>query len=269
MDSQAGGNPYAAPTASVRFIPGQEDSNFIPDGRSVPMGNGFAWISAAWQLFRRQPGTWTGFAVAYFVIAVGLSLLYALPIVGPIMYLFTMFLPVLFAAGVVHSCDLLRREGKFAFADLFIALKRKTFSLLLANLICLIALFFLLMVVTFGSIFLATANLPSLLATDTPIAEKILLSTLPIFFIVSFLYVMAIWFAPALIIMHNFTPFNAVKTSFLACLKSIPAGIIFFLVLGVLIFISALPLLLGLLVTIPMAFVCYYTTYRDVFFDVD
>ncbi|MDR2925791.1 MAG: hypothetical protein LBU76_07590 [Azoarcus sp.] len=262
INEQPNNNPYAAPTAEVGFVPDREEADFIPGGRSVPVGNSIAWISASWELFKRQPGTWVGFVVAYFVIALGLSLLGKIPLIGIIANICVVCLPILLVAGVVYSCDLLRREGKFAFGDLFIALKRQTVPLLL---VCLLALgFFIVITILSGVFFVGMMGVQASLSTGIGMA---LVGTL-IFIVISALYGMAIWFAPALIIMHNATPLAAVKASFSACRKNIPAGIVFFIAMCVLMFISAIPLGLGLLVTMPMMFICYYTTYRDVFFDV-
>ncbi len=52
---------------------------------------------------------------------------------------------------------------------------------------------------------------------------------------------------------------NAVK-------KNLAGGFLFFLLMGIVIFISALPLLLGLIITFPMFIITYYTTYRSIFY---
>jgi len=177
------------------------------------------------------------------------------------------FVQMLLIAGLIHSCDLLRREGAFSFNDFFIAFQRKTGPLVI---LVLITFGFLVGVLLIATIFLGAGSLLALSSSDP---ETMLAATggggivgIIIMIIGLAIYAMAAWFAPALIIMHDITPFSALKMSFSACLKNILPGIIFFIVMTVLMVVSAIPLLLGLLVTVPMLFICYYTTYRSVFF---
>ena len=54
-------NPYAAPRSPVQDAPvSLPDGDFIPDGRSVPAGNGWRWIADAWAFTGQQRGTFIG-----------------------------------------------------------------------------------------------------------------------------------------------------------------------------------------------------------------
>ena len=77
---------------------------------------------------------------------------------------------------------------------------------------------------------------------------------------------MALWFAPALVVFHNLKPAQALKDSFLACLKNMIPFTLYSLVLLVLAVIAAIPLGLGFLVLIPVAIASIYAAYRDIFF---
>ncbi|MDR2881027.1 MAG: hypothetical protein LBV29_03925 [Azoarcus sp.] len=253
--------PYAPPTADIEFKPGSEETNFIPGGRPVSMGNGFSWISSSWGLFKQQAITWIMFTLAYVGICILLSVI---PVVGDIL---SLFIPTLIIAGVIYSCDLLRRVGSFTFGDLFTAFQRKTGSLMI---LCLIA---------FGLLFLAILLLlvvfASSIFTDSPVFDynEVFASFRPSLlmiltgFIILVTWAMSMMFAPALVMMHDIRPFEALQMSLSACLKNLLPGFIFWVVLSVLIILSLIPLGLGLLVTIPMFFICYYTSYRSIFFD--
>ena len=55
------------------------------------------------------------------------------------------------------------------------------------------------------------------------------------------------------------------KMSLVGCFKNILPGIVFFLCGIGLVVVSMIPLFLGLLVSIPIMVLTYYTVYRDIF----
>jgi len=255
-------NPYAPPTAEVGFDPGVESANFIPGGRTVSAGSSLAWISGAWNLFKQKAGLWVGFALAY-----GATILVSafIPFIGNLVM---MFLPILLVAGVVYSCDLLEREDSFAFSDFFIGLKRQTGPLLI---VCMIAFGFMIVLMIVAFLFFGTAMVGMIAGakSSSTAGTSVGVAAMVIGGIVvlagSFVYGMGIWFAPALVIMHNVEPVRAIKMSFSACLKNILPGIVFFLVMTVLWVLAVIPVGLGMLIVGPMFFISYYTSYRDIF----
>lgn len=80
--------------------------------------------------------------------------------------------------------------------------------------------------------------------------------------------IMSIWFAPALVVLHNSKPFEAMKMSLKGCLKNIVPFLVFVFALMI---ISSLLIVftlgLGLLVVVPVAMITYYTSYRSVWTD--
>lgn len=271
MDHQDGNQPYtpyAPPTANIGLEPGVENAHFIPGGRSVSAGDAISWISDSWGLFKQQPVTWIGFLlfiVGMFVVSM------LIPLIGIIVMFCLSFLSFFFVAGVIHSCDLLRREGAFSFSDFFIGFQRNTGSLLL---LAVIALGFnIVMAFVIGTLFLP--GLIAAMSTNNPEAIQTALlgggviGMVIVSFIGGTIYAMAFWFAPALIIMHDLSLVEAIKMSFFACLKNLWPGFIFFIVMFVLVFISEIPLGLGLLITIPMVFINYYTSYRSIFLNTE
>ena len=77
--------------------------------------------------------------------------------------------------------------------------------------------------------------------------------------------VMALWFAPALVIFNDMQPVPALKSSFNACLKNIIPFLIYGIALFVLSLIASIPLFLGFLVLIPVIFTSIYTGYKDIY----
>jgi uncharacterized membrane protein len=76
---------------------------------------------------------------------------------------------------------------------------------------------------------------------------------------------MAVWFAPALVVFHDMPATTAMRMSFSGCLKNMVP----FLVYGILGFflaiLATLPLAAGWLVLVPMLWGSAYAGYRDIF----
>jgi uncharacterized membrane protein len=78
---------------------------------------------------------------------------------------------------------------------------------------------------------------------------------------------MAIWFAPPLVVFHEQGAGEAMKNSFIACLKNIVPFIVYSVILFVAAILASIPFGLGWLVLGPVVAASLYTSYRDVFFE--
>ena len=78
--------------------------------------------------------------------------------------------------------------------------------------------------------------------------------------------VMAIWFAPALVVFHERGAVEAMKESFAGCLKNIVPFLLYGVVLFVPAIVATIPLGLGWLVLGPVVAGSLYTAYRDIYF---
>ena len=81
------------------------------------------------------------------------------------------------------------------------------------------------------------------------------------------LIAMTYWFAPALIVLQGVGPIEALRMSFLACLKNIVPFLLYFLVALLLAIAATLPVFLGWFVLIPVMYCSIYAAFRDLFFD--
>jgi uncharacterized membrane protein len=79
--------------------------------------------------------------------------------------------------------------------------------------------------------------------------------------------VMAIWFAPALVIFHNVEPWAAMKQSFAGCLNNTLPFLVYGLVGIVLAIAASIPLMLGWILLVPVSLASIYTSYCDIFED--
>jgi uncharacterized membrane protein len=76
---------------------------------------------------------------------------------------------------------------------------------------------------------------------------------------------MAVWFAPALVILDEQPGFLALWLSLLACVRNALPLLLYSLVSSLLLLLALIPFTLGLILWIPVMLLTIYTSYRDVF----
>ena len=83
--------------------------------------------------------------------------------------------------------------------------------------------------------------------------------------VLSFVFAMALWFAPALVVLRDTPPVDALKQSWSATVGNVAA----FLVYGVLWIVAAvvatIPFGLGWLLLLPLTMLAIYCSYQDIF----
>jgi uncharacterized membrane protein len=79
--------------------------------------------------------------------------------------------------------------------------------------------------------------------------------------------VMAVWFAPALVVLRGVEPLQAMRLSFNGCLRNIVPFLLYGLVGIGLAIVATIPLLLGWLVLGPVTIASLYTSYCDIYED--
>jgi uncharacterized membrane protein len=92
-----------------------------------------------------------------------------------------------------------------------------------------------------------------------------LLLTLLIFFALLIPLMMAYWFAPPLVVFHKLEPLQAMKMSFMGCLKNFVPFLVYGLLGLILAIAASIPLMLGWLVVWPMFIGSLYASYRDIY----
>lgn len=149
-----------------------------------------------------------GFSIFFFLITPLLSFLGA-------------WINMLFSGGIMYACNRSATYGELKFKHLFAAFasKKKAFFIFL--------LFYLAAVVV-AAILFATVFTAGMITTPepNPATSPLILSTFVVLIIFFVLLLMSIWFAPCLIMLHDVKPWTAMKMSFTACLRNIPAGIV-------------------------------------------
>lgn len=257
-------NPYAAPRAAVADAVSPQEGNFVPGGRGVAAGNGWTWIAEGWGLFKRQPGMWIAIIVVLLVISVVAGFI---PIVGSIAM---MVLYPVFTAGLMLGCRAQAEGGELEFGHLFAGFRDRVGPLAAVGGIYLGATLLIALVVGLvtgvGMVAMmsggAGASDPAVAAgalTGMLLAVLVMLALmLPI--------VMAVWFAPALVVFHERGAVEAMKESFTGCLKNIVPFLLYGVILLLFAILASIPIALGWLVLAPVMIASLYTAYRNIYF---
>lgn len=254
-------NPYAAPKAQVADDTVAPGGNLVASGRTVPTGNGWTWLTSAWALFRAAAGTWIAMMV---VLAVIFLLLAIFPLVGP---LASMILGPVFTGGLMIASRNAEQGGNVEFSQLFAGFKHRFGTLAAVGaiyLVGMVAIIFISSIVTGVGMFsvLGGATTPEQLAR---LGVTLALALLILFGLMLPL-IMAIWFAPPLVVFHDMGAGEAMKASFLGSLKNMMPFLLYGIVLLIAAVLATLPLMLGWLVLGPLMAASIYTAYRDIYF---
>src|SRR2546426_10449766 len=236
--------------------------NFVAEGHSVPAGHGWTWIAGAWKLFKRQPGIWVSIAIIAIVIFIAYYFMRAF---GSILGI---LLTPVFTAGVVIGAKSLDEGRKLEIAHLFAGFTNRFGALIAVGAIYLALLLAIVVVsarVTGVSVWVMLGASPDLTSAAMGEIISILLAWL-IALALMVPVVMAVWFAPPLVVFNELGAFDALKASFLGCLKNIVPFLIYGLILFCLAFLATIPVLLGWLVLGPVIGASIYTSYRDIYF---
>ncbi len=232
----------------------------VVGGRAVAAGRGWGWIAAGWELFKKQPGMWIALFVALLVIMVVLGIL---PILG--VFASTVLTPV-FGAGIFAAGRAVDEGRELEFAHLFAGFRERFTTLVLVGAIYLGAAVVLALavgLVTGASLFAIFAGATPDMAT--PAAALAFILAMLIMFALLMPVLMAIWFAPALVLFHGKGVLDAMQESFFGCLKNIVPFLVYGVVMLVLGVLAAIPAGLGWLVLGPVLAASVYTSYKDIF----
>ncbi len=236
-----------------------QSASFRAEARAVGAGRGWDWIVEAFALFRLQPGMWILMVVILGVLFVLMSMI---PVLGSLAS--ALLLPI-FGAGLMLGCRALDREGTLEMSHLFAGFKEKTGNLVMIgvfNLVGWAVMAIAVIAVVGGGVFMGAMRGGSIGAGMSIVS--VLIAGLLVAALSVPLY-MATWFAPALVVLHDVAPVDALKASFFACLRNWIPFTVYSVVLLVLGLLAAIPLGLGYLVLLPVLAASIYTAYRDLF----
>ncbi|MDI1310135.1 MAG: BPSS1780 family membrane protein [Methylotenera sp.] len=228
------------------------------ESRQVPAGNGWAWIVSGFNLFKANPVMWIVILLIYLAIIIPISFI---PIIGSIA---TTLLAPVFAAGMMWGCKALVLKQDLEINHLFEGFKKNTAQLISVGGIYMLSLLGIMVMVVLT---LDKDTIELLMKGQEVSPEQANAMMLPMLIAMLFILpiLMAYWYAPVLIGLHNLTVLEAMKLSFMACLKNMLPFLIYGLIFMVIIIVAIIPVGLGLIVAVPVMMTSLYTSYVDVF----
>jgi uncharacterized membrane protein len=213
---------------------------------------------------------WILLVIVLFVIAAVLSLI---PVAG---HIASQVLYPVFLGGLMLGCRAIDRGESLTFNHLFAGFSERAGPLLMVGVIytgLVIALTLAvvgILLVTFGAAVLSKmAALGSPFATGAMFGSALTVIAFGVLlFAALFIPVlMALWFAPALVVLRGMDAWPAMKASFTGCLRNVLPFLIYGLIGIVLSIVATIPFLLGWLVVGPMTIASVYSGYCDIYED--
>jgi hypothetical protein len=267
-------DPYTPPEADLE----EPHEGDMVGPHAVPAGRAFRWLADGWAFFKDSPWSWM-FAL---VLWGGVNVLVALvPFIGAIAI--TLLAPTL-VAGFMIGCREQEEGEPFTVGHLFAGFSQNAGQTMLIGLLYLIfsiLIFIGMMIAMFGSL---GSMIPE--GGEIEAMSSIALTT-PI--VVSFgvgmtafmVLLMAYIFAPALVALDNLSGWQAMKMSFMGCLKNLLPltlysilAMVLFLLNGLFMLLSPVSVVLavglfvvGLLILLPVQIGAIYTAYMDIYYD--
>ena len=245
-----------------KFMNTQTESLMTP--KAMPIERGAGWLFDGFGYFSRSPMAWIGTIILLIIIGGATTII---PVIGALApYL---FMPVIMG-GLMLGCQAQAQGGEFSVNHLFAGFSNNTAQLIVLGLLYMVGVIVItvVVVVIIFALVGGTAILQDFQAGNPEVianyASEILLGILMILALYLPL-LMALWFAPALVILNDVAPVKALKLSFMACLMNILPFTLYGIVGLILMFIAVIPLGLGMLILIPMMTASVYISYSEIF----
>lgn len=242
-------NPFQPPEARVDDVRENTDQGrLIAEGRKVPARDCTSWIGHGWAMFKEAPAVWIGITVIAVIISMIIGLI-------PIVSLLNGLLGPILMGGVMLACKAQDEGNTPTLGHLFSGFSEHFGSLVVVGLLYLGGA--LLIGVVIGILSgLGVINEEN----PASLAVVVLLALIPFFALL-----MAMMFAPVLVVLHGMKPTKAMQTSFHGCLKNIWPLTLYSLLVFLLMIVAAIPLFLGFLILIPVLYGSMYAAYKDIF----
>jgi hypothetical protein len=243
--------------------PEPSDSILLTTPRVNPAGRGWGWIKDGFGYFKKQPLPWIAALIIGLLIIIVLGFI---PLLGQLALMLTTYI---WLAGFMIGCEAQSRGEPFEIRHLFAGFSNNAGRLVMLSLIyTIITVGFMLIVM--GPLFMGMMESgfqpdPETMASMFDPVSFLLRLLITLLFMVPLL--MAVWFAPALIVLNDVPVIAAMKLSFNGCLKNMLAFLVYGLIALLLYFLAVIPFLLGLLVLFPTLIASIHVAYKDIFIE--
>lgn len=232
------------------------------EARYVRPVRGLQWIVSGAYFFREAPLNLMLLCFTYLLVGATLGLV---PVLGG--FIGTLTLPV-FIAGIMVALRGLDINHKLELETLFIGFRQNTVPLItvggiyLLGDVLIVGLFMLL-----GGDALVDMLMHGKRFQENELAAVMddALSAVLFSLLLAIPLMMAVWFAPMLVMFEKIPPVLAMRISFFACLKNLFAFQLYAIALIALAVLAAMPYGLGFILWFPIAFASVYVSYKDIF----
>lgn len=251
----------------------------VPESRIVAAGRGLSWWIEGWRLFTPNVGAWLLIALILVVLgAIVATLEHRVPVIGELVSLIVEILWPVLIGGLMLGCRAVDRGNPLLIAHLFAGFSQRTRDLVTVGaiyaglLIVIVLLIGGMMLAIFGvEIVNVLSDADSASPTGVAFTSAVIAVLLGCLFFLLLLLplVMAIWFAPALIMLAGLSPVEAMKASFAGCLRNVLPFLVYGVIGVLLAIVASIPLGLGWFVLVPVAIASIYASYCDIFEDKD
>lgn len=227
------------------------------------IGQGWIWIRTGFDIFNKGMGASVAMIVLWFVVGIVLDQLPAGGLISQLLYM-------VWGAGWVAVARRGHQGEALQFGDFFAGFRHRLTPLMLGGLMVLGLIMGILMICVFllhqwGLTGLLSADPGSLALTPEQARGFLVCALVGLALFVPVL--MAISFAPALILFHQVGVWQAARLSFKGCLRNMWPFLWWGLLGAVLIFFGALLMLVGLLVVLPAINYSIYAAYHDIYLE--
>lgn len=239
--------------------------------QKVAASHGMLWIKHGYRLIMRSPLQALSLAMVFMLV---MMLAMLIPVGGILLALLLM--PVMMA-GYMRICRALEYSEKVLPRYIFTGFESRTAQLVSVGGMLLVGMIAVSMVtVMMGGDTLATllssyqkqpdsnALLEAMLAPDSGMLTSLLTGLLLVFVLM-----LALQYAPMLVLFDQKSPMEALKLSMRGSLRNIIPLSVYSMLMQLLAFVvSVIPFNLGLFIFLPIALTSMYVSYRDIFSDV-
>jgi hypothetical protein len=231
--------------------------------KSAEASRGVAWLMEGFEYFRRNALAWIGIVVILVVISIASGVI-------PLAPLIVQFLTPVFMGGLILGCRDIGQGGTLKVNHLFAGFSEYAGNLVLLGVlytlgvIVITIIMVIMMFFTLGGL----EYFQALVSGDTSIGPSHIMNLLLVLLVALLVYVpllMGFWFAPALVVLENLGPLQAIQDSFVACVKNIMPFLLYGVVGLVFSLLASIPFMLGWFILMPMIIASVYIAYLDIF----
>jgi uncharacterized membrane protein len=210
-------------------------------------------------MFREATGLWIGISVVLFIAILLLNLI---PIVGP--FSSYIIMPII-GGGLMLGCRSLENGEGLSFGHLFAGFQKNGGQLALVGLLYMVGIIVIVLlafVLGLGG-GIGAAMMGGDAGTGAAVSSIMLGGLLGL--ALGIPLAMAIWFAPALVVLNELTAIQAMKLSFQGSLRNMLPFLLYGIIGFVLAIVASIPLALGWLALTPTMICSSYVSYREIF----